>query len=148
MKAKTCFAVMLCMAALRLPAQDDASQSSASKIVALESVWNQAEKNSDVRALDLIFDSTLIYIDEDGSSITKGQFLLRAKSNISHLQSLVTQTTSVRVYGETGLVVGNYRAKGIDRGKPYQHDGRFIDTWLLKNGGWLCVAAQATPILR
>jgi hypothetical protein len=114
----------------------------------MESVWNQAEENGDIRSLDLIFDKALIYIDEDGSSLTKDQFLLRAKSKGPELQSLVTQTTSVHVYGETALVVGNYRAKGMQSGKPYTHDGRFIDTWVVKNGSWVCVAAQATPVLR
>jgi hypothetical protein len=36
----------------------------------------------------------------------------------------------------------------VKRGKPYQRDGRFIDTWAFKKGAWVCVAAQATPILR
>jgi ketosteroid isomerase-like protein len=148
MKTKVYFTVVVCLTALRICAQDQSNQAAASKIVALESVWNQAEEHSDIRALDLIFDDALIYIDEDGSSLTKAQFLSRAKVKSAQLQSLVTQNTSVRVYGETALVVGSYRAKGVQQGKPYQHDGRFIDTWVLKNDTWVCVAAQATPVLR
>lgn len=148
MKAKVYFAVVVCLTALRICAQDQSNQVAASKIVALESVWNQAEEHSDIRALDLIFDDALIYIDEDGSSLTKAQFLSRTKVKSAQLQSLVTQNTSVRVYGETALVVGSYRAKGVQQGKPYVRDGRFIDTWVLKNGTWVCVAAQATPTLR
>src|SRR5258708_342824 len=132
----------------RAQAPDAASQLAASKILALESVWNQAEEKGDIRALDLLFDDALVYIDEDGSSLTKVQFLFRAKGKGARLQSLVTQTTSVQVYGETALVLGSYRATGVERGKPYRRDGRFIDTWVLKNGTWMCMVAQATPILR
>ncbi len=138
---------MLGMIAPLTWAQDEANQTATSKILALENVWNQAEENGDVRALELIFDNGLVYIDEDGSSLTKAQFLFRAKGKGSQLQSLVTQTTSVQVYGEAALVVGTYRAKGIQAGKRYQREGRFIDTWVFKNGTWVCVAAQATPIL-
>ena len=137
----------MCLLATPARAQDDASQTAASKIAALESVWNQAEETGDVKALDLIFDNELIYIDEDGSSLTKAEFLLRTKSKGTQLQSLVTQNTSVHVYGDTAPVVGNYRAKGMQWGKLYVRDGRFIDTWVLKNGSWVCVAAQSTPVL-
>ena len=148
MKAKVYFTAVVCLASLRMCAQDQSNQAAASKIVALESVWNQAEEHSDIRALDLIFDDALIYIDEDGLSLTKAQFLSRTRVKSAQLQSLVTQNTSVHVYGETALVVGSYRAKGVQQGKPYQRDGRFIDTWVLKNSTWVCVAAQATPVLR
>src|SRR5712671_6638502 len=61
---------MFCMLSPLLWAQDGANQAAASKILALESVWNQAEENGDIGSLDLIFDSALIYIDEDGSLLT------------------------------------------------------------------------------
>jgi ketosteroid isomerase-like protein len=139
---------MFCMLSPLLWAQDGTNQAAASKILALESVWNQAEENGDIGSLDLIFDSALIYIDEDGSLLTKTQFLGRAQSAGAHVQTLATQTTSVQVYGETAVVVGSYRARGVDRGKPYQREGRFIDTWVFKKGAWVCIVAQATPILR
>jgi hypothetical protein len=27
------------------------------------------------------------------------------------------------------------------------HRERFVDTWIMKNGNWVCVATNATPIL-
>jgi ketosteroid isomerase-like protein len=119
----------------------------ASKILALENVWNQAEEKGDARALDLIFDDAMIYVDEDGSVLTKTQFLAHAKGSAGQMQSLTTLTLSVHVYGDTAVVAGSYRVKGMEKGKPYQRDGRFIDTWTLKQGNWRCVAAQATPVL-
>ena len=146
MKAKVYFAAVVCLVSVVARAQDDTNQAAATKILAMESIWNQAEEHGDIKALDLIFDNALIYVDEDGSMLTKAQFLLRARSQGSQPESLVTQTTSVHVYGETALVVGNYRVKGVIGGKPYKREGRFIDTWVLKKGTWICVAAQATPV--
>jgi hypothetical protein len=28
------------------------------------------------------------------------------------------------------------------QGKPYQHQGRFTDTWMKKNGQWICIASH------
>jgi hypothetical protein len=55
---------------------------------------------------------------------------------------------TAHVFAGTGVVTGVYLAKGVENGKPYIRRGRFIDTWALKDGMWVCVASQATPILR
>jgi ketosteroid isomerase-like protein len=60
----------------------------------------------------------------------------------------VTETMSVRVFGNTAVVTGVYREKGVRDGKPYQQRRRFIDTWVSENGNWVCVAASATPLPR
>jgi ketosteroid isomerase-like protein len=148
-RKKAAALAMLCLLSLLSRAQDAAERDAGSKILALESVWNQAEENGNVAALDLIFDNSMIYIGEDGALLTKAQFLNQvAKEAGTELQWLVTPTISVHVYGNTAVVVGSYHVKGVRRGKPYQRDGRFIDTWAFKKGVWVCVVAQATPILR
>jgi uncharacterized protein DUF4440 len=139
--------VAMCWVAAHVPAQDGGS-AAGSKVLALESAWNMAEEKGDVRALNLILDNSMIYIDEDGALMNKTQFLARVKQDRAKLQSLVTQNIGVRVYAGTAVVAGTYRAKGVQRGKAYLRDGRFIDTWVLKGGRWVCVVAQSTPVLR
>lgn len=129
-------------------AESDEDAGARSKIMALENVWNNAEKARDIAALDLILDNEMVYIDEDGSILTKGQFLERAKQAGPELQTLVTSAVNVQVYGQTALASGTYRVSGVARGKAFQRQGRFIDTWVLRNGTWLCVAAQSTPVVR
>ena len=131
------------------PAQNTAERDAGSKIRALEIVWNQAQEKGDVRALNMIFDSSMIYIEEDGSQETKAQFLSRIAREVgSDVQWQVNPNMRVRVYDDTAVVVGTYRVKGVRGGKPYVRAGRFIDTWAFKTGKWLCVVAQATPILQ
>jgi ketosteroid isomerase-like protein len=138
------------MVALSLVAahpQPDDELGARTKIMALENIWNNAEKAGDAAALNLMLDDAMVYIDEDGSLLTKMQFLEQVKQTGPQLQSLVTDAMSVNVYGETALVAGTYRVTGVARGKAFRREGRFVDTWVLKNGAWLCVAAQATPVL-
>jgi Domain of unknown function (DUF4440) len=70
----------------------------------------------------------LIYVDEGGTVLSKAQFLAHAKEAGANAQSLVTQGMTVHAYGDTVVVAGNYRVRGVLRGKPYQREGRFIDT--------------------
>jgi hypothetical protein len=36
----------------------------------------------------------------------------------------------------------------MEHNKAYLHEGRFIDTWVLREGAWVCVVAQSTPLTR
>jgi hypothetical protein len=139
--------VLVSAAFVSLQSQDAPDSVSRTKIVALESAWNQAEEKGDIQALNLIFDDSMKYIDEDGSLLTKAQFIANAQAAGAHLHSLAMQEMSVRVYGETAQVEGSYPATGVGRRKRHR-GGHFIDTWAFKNGTWVCVVAQATPILR
>lgn len=58
----------------------------------------------------------------------------------------VTEESNVQVYGNAGVVVGIFRVKGVEKGKPYVHRERFVDTWIKTNGTWQCVASTGTLI--
>jgi hypothetical protein len=131
-----------------LTGRDAADAGAASKVLALELAWNQAEERKDTKALDALFDNALIYVDYDGSLRTKAEFLARVKSSTSQPQQETTESMNTRIFGATVVVTGIYLAKGIENGKPYVRHGRFLDTWVLRDGKWLCVASQSTPIPR
>ena len=73
------------------------------KILELEHAWNQAEAFNDLMALDSLFDNRPVYIDSDGTMMTKAAFLSHVKT--SHLQQ-VTQSMSVQVFGDVAIVRG------------------------------------------
>jgi ketosteroid isomerase-like protein len=118
-----------------------------SNILALEHAWDQAQERGDVKALSAIFDDSLVFVDYDGKVLTKAQYLDRVKLDSSHLQQIVTESMNVQMLGNTAIVVGTYRAKGVENGKPYLRRRRFIDVWMLQGELWICVAAEATPVL-
>jgi len=127
-------------------AQDSDEAGSRTKILALEHAWNQAETFNDLKALDSIFDSRLVYIDSDGTQMTKAEFLSHVKS--AHLEQVITESMTVQVFGDTAIATGTYLAKELKAGKYIEHRGRFVDAWVRKDQIWVCVAAEATPILR
>lgn len=50
------------------------------------------------------------------------------------------------LYDNAAVVAGIYHAKGVYKGKPFDHYGRFTDTWVYKGGKWLCVASHTSAL--
>jgi len=121
----------------------DAEQS---KILALENAWNHAEEHKDVNALGMLLHPNLVYIDYDGSMMTKGEFIASVKAPALHPEQIVNESMTANVYGNSAVVTGVYREKGVKNGRPYQRRGRFTDTWVYQSGSWVCVASQSTLI--
>ena len=146
MKVIACVAILAVAASPFVAAQNYGDSGVRSNILALEYAWDQAQENRDVRALSAIFDNALVFVDYDGKVLTKTEYLERVRSDSSHMEQIVTESMSVLVLGNTAIVVGTYRAKGVEDGKPYLRRRRFVDTWMLMGEHWVCVAAEATPI--
>jgi len=123
--------------------QHDADQT---KILALENAWNQAEEHNDVKALESLLDSSLVYIDYDGSLMNKAQFIASVQVPSLHPEQIVNESMTAQVYGDSAVVTGVYRDKGTNNGKPYLRLGRFTDTWVSRDRTWVCVASQSTLI--
>jgi ketosteroid isomerase-like protein len=116
------------------------------KIVALEKLWNQAYKSGDAKALDAILDDSIVLINDDGSIQSKREFLASVKATNAQEQQVSPEALKVRVHGDVAIATGVMRAQGKERGKDYIRPERFVDTWLHKNGTWVCIATDATPI--
>ncbi len=145
---KAIVAMIVACSGLWFAAAQDADVAGArSNIIALEHAWDQAQERGDVKALSAIFDNGLVFVDYDGKALTKAQYLGRVKSNTTHMQQIVAEQMDVQMFGQTAIVVGTYRVKGLENGGSYLRRGRFTDTWVLQGGHWICVAASTTPIL-
>jgi ketosteroid isomerase-like protein len=52
----------------------------------------------------------------------------------------------VHVFGDVAIATGVFHEKGVENGKAYVRRNRFVDTWVNRNGAWVCVAASAIPV--
>lgn len=123
-----------------------AQASDKARVLALENAWNEAESHNDVKALAGLLAPTFAYTDADGAFWDKAQFL--ASIHASGSSQIVNDSMKAESYGDVIVVTGTYREQGTDKGKPYLHRGRFTDTWIEKDGQWLCAASQETLIAR
>ncbi len=139
--------LLLLASAINPSAQTDSEEAVKSKVIALEKAWNQAYKLGDTKALSTLLDDSLVLVEDDGSLKSRAQFLASIKGPTANEEQVAPESVTVHVHGQTAIAVGVFAAKGTHNGKPYVRRERFVDTWILKNGNWVCVATNATPIV-
>jgi len=150
MKAHTsklvCAPIFFGMLPVLLWSQSTEESVAGTKILALEHAWNRSEASKEIKVLDALFDNALVYVDPDGTLLTKAQFLLHVRS--ATVTQVVTQSMQVHMFGTTAIVTGIYQVAETRHGKSTTLRGRFVDTWVYKDSVWVCVSAQSTPIQR
>ena len=139
------FLALICATALLVSAQDE-DAAARSQVLALEKAWNQAYKAGDTKALASILDNSLVLVEDDGSLKTKSEFLASVKASSGNQEQIAPESLTVRVFGNTAIAIGVIAVKGTKGGKSIVHRERFIDTWINKNGTWICIATDATPM--
>jgi ketosteroid isomerase-like protein len=136
----------LSLAVLLAAAGQNSNSDEAGRVLALENLWNRALEQKDTKALDMLLANTMVSVDIDGSIQSKSEFLASIKAPDYQPSQAVTEHTNVQVYGDAAVVVGIFRVKGTDKGKPFVHRERFVDTWIKTNGSWQCVATTSNLI--
>ena len=133
--------------AFPLAAQGDPDARAQAQVAALERMWNLAYKTGDVKALSSLFDDSLILIEDNGSLKSKAQFLASVNGPASNEEQVSPESLTVRVFGKTAIAIGVLAVKAKENGKIVTRRERFVDTWISKNGSWICIATDATPML-
>lgn len=133
--------LLSCISPAIAPAQDE--DAARSKVLALEKAWNQAYKLGDTKALGAILDDNIVLIEDDGAVKTKAEFLSTVKAATGNEEQVAPESLVVHIFGKTAVAVGVIATKG----KSGVRRERFIDTWIEKNGTWVCIASDATPML-
>jgi len=86
-------------------------------------------------------------VNDDGSLQSKGIFLASVDAaKPSDQQQAEPESIAVHVFGDVAIATGVFHEKGVENGKAYVRRNRFVDTWVNRNGAWVCVAASAIPV--
>jgi len=143
-RATFCFLLLTIAAIGQATAQQSKDDSQQAKLLVMEHLWNEAQVNHDAGTLDGMLGAHFIDTEFDGEVSNKAKFLADVKKPHLNLSSLTIQNLKVSMYGDSGVVFGTYRTKGTYQGKPYEHLGRFTDTWVFTEGRWQCVASHTS----
>ena len=115
----------------------------ASKILALESKWNEAYKRGDIATMESLLADDFVITVEDGSTFSKSGYI--AHNGDSTVRVEVSEMTDLRVrmHGNVAVVTGAYHEKGTSKGKGYESRDRLTDVWMMnKNGAWQVIAGH------
>jgi ketosteroid isomerase-like protein len=143
LRTTCCVLLLITFLGQAVAQQPDARET---RILVLERLWNEAQVNRDSAALDALVADTFVNTEWDGNSSDKTKFLSDIRDPQFKPASLSIQDVKVSFYGDTAVVTGTYHTKGNYQGKPYEHLGRFTDTWISQGGKWQCVASHTSLI--
>jgi ketosteroid isomerase-like protein len=129
------------VAAQEYPARMDTAAAE-TKIIALENAWNQAQLHHDAKVLDSLITDDFVYTDYDGTFMDKPRFLADLKDPEYRPSLVANEGVKVSVYPGAAVVTGTYHTRGTYKGKPFEHWGRFTDTWIREHATWYCVASH------
>ena len=146
MKAAIFLSVVLFLAVGIILAQQTTNSDDTGRILALETAWNHAIEAKDAKAIGMLLADTMVALDSDGSFTNKKEYLDGIRAADFQPSQAINEDNEVHLYGDSAVVVGVFRIKGVEKGKSYTHRERTIDTWVKINGTWKCVAAVAVPI--
>jgi uncharacterized protein DUF4440 len=138
--------ILVALAAVPATAQVPDVKSQRSKLIALENAWNQAQIHRDGKALDTLIGEKFVYTDTDGTVMNKARFMADVQDPTYQASAVSNTDVEVYFYPGVAVVTGAYHAKGKNQGKPYDHHGRFTDTWIFIDGYWQCVASHTNLI--
>jgi hypothetical protein len=142
-RGKTIMKLALCCL-LVAPSAFSQSSGEPAKLVALERMWNQAQVMRDSTAVASMIGDGFLNTEWDGEVSDRGKFLADFADPKFQPSLMSIDDVKVAMYSATAVVTGTYHTKGTYGTKPYEHVGRFTDTWIYSEGKWLCVASHSS----
>ena len=131
-----------------LPSLARDSAADESMLIALENAWNQAQLHRDGKALNALVADTFVYTDYDGTVMNKPQFMSDLKDPAYRASMVANEDVRVIRYENLAIVIGTYHTKGTYKTTPFDHRGRFTDTWIFQSGKWQCIASHTSLLTK
>ena len=87
-----------------------------------------------------------MYTDWDGTVYKKAKFMEDIEDPSVETTLVANDGVEVYLYPGAAVVTGAYHAKGKSKGRPFDHRGRFTDTWIQVKGQWICAASHTNLV--
>lgn len=115
-------------------------------ILRAEAALCEAFESGDASYLRGALDPRFTLVDSRGTVTNLEQNLQEVRAREPRYETFRNHGQSIRLYGDTAIVIGITSVKGMAGGEPFQADFRFTDTWLRRDGRWLMAASHASRL--
>lgn len=117
-------------------------------LIKIQHEWAEARIKGDSSYTRRLEAENCTVVWPDGSIVNKQEDLKSMTGNIVFTEFKI-DNLQVRLYGETGIVVGQGTLKAHE-GKQSLVGGEFVwtDTFIKRGGAWKVIASQVTPVLK
>ncbi len=116
------------------------------EVLAAEEAWTQAHLNTDREAIDRLMHPDYTIIKPDGSVWDKKTALASYVLGKRDWNEASSSEHIVRIYGDTAIVIGLWKAKGVNNGEPFDYQARYTSLWVKDSEGLRMVSDQSTEI--
>ena len=107
-----------------------------------EDDWQKALKNKEAATLRRIIAEDWVATDDMGKVLSREPYISQSTSNPDAIESAENFDMQVRVYGNTAVVTGGSRQRGMRNGTAYTDTYRWTDVFVKRAGRWLAVVSQ------
>jgi ketosteroid isomerase-like protein len=115
-------------------------------VTKLEQEWFAIQQANDWAKLSKMISDDFVIVDSDGSLGNKESMVAGYKEEAPRVLSLKMQVLVSHAVAPNAVIASgldDITTKGAN-GAPTHRYERFIDTWILRDGRWQCVAEQIT----
>jgi len=134
-------AMVMSAATAQITAADSAEQA----VIAAEHQIEKALLTNNAELFAQLVTDKYVSTDENGE-VAFGKAPNVADFKVTIFTSEKFTDLTVTMYGDAAVATGTYTSKGTYKGKPFDHTGRFTDTWVKLDGKWLCAADHESLI--
>ena len=114
------------------------------RLIEIDKRMQRAFVDRDLEALREIFTDDYILVVSSGEERNKAEVIAEVASPEVRWEVNETSDWVVRVHGDTAILVANLHQKGVHRGKPFDSNVKFSDTYIRVGGTWRNVHAHAS----
>ena len=111
-----------------------------------EQEWFAIQQANDWAKLSKMISDDFVIVDSDGSLGNRDSMVAGYKEEAPRVLSLKMQVLVAHAVAANAVIASgldDIALKGKDGGTTHRYE-RFIDTWILRDGRWQCVAEQIT----
>jgi len=116
------------------------------EVMKAEEAWTKAHLKTDIEALDRLMHRDYTIIKPDGSVWDKETALASYVPGKRDWAEAVSSDHRVRIYGDTAVVIGVWRAKGVNNGEAFDYSARYFSVWVKEGNRVQMVSDQSTEI--
>ena len=123
--------------------ESNASDIEIQPIVEAEQSLAAAHLQLDLHTIDKLLHQDYVIIQPGGLIETKAQVLASYATDTRHWDTAEVDQLDIRLYGQTAVVIGRWRASGRHGPEPFAYEARFLSIWVQAEGRWQNVAYQS-----
>ena len=141
--------LLLLALSLAAPAAAQSSrraQSDQDILMQLERDWDAAFHRKDVAFIDNVLAKEFIATYAEGQRADRDKELQNAREFNQQIDSSTLDDFTIRIYGDTAVVLFTQTMTGPSKGKTLTLTFRYMDVFVLRDARWQCVSSQSTKV--